>query len=205
MHKEFRPSLAQRLGIGERTVVAVALLGAVAAVTQWLLWLQADPPVVDTFVGPPRSDYELGPFTMQSYNEDGSFAFSVKAPRLVREPFTKDYDIDAPVVDIRDHDGNHWNSVSHTGWISKDGKVIRLKGDVVADRLKSATVGPATITTQSLEADVDSNRMNSDDRVTVLQPGSILAGTGLDADLKAGTFVFRSDVKGHYEPSVKSP
>lgn len=202
MHKEYRPSLAQRLGLGERSLLAVALLALSAAVLQWLLWLQTEGPVVDTFVGPPRSDYELGPFTMQSYNAEGHFAFEVKSPRLVREPVSKAYDIDAPDIRMVDKDGNPWVATSHDGWISKDGRVIRLTGNVVADRLKSEKVAPVNIRTESIKADTDQNVMNSDERVTVTQPGSILSGTGLDADLDKGVFVLRSAVKGRYQPSV---
>ena len=40
-----------------RVLAYVLLLGAVALVTQWLLWLERPGDLGDTFVGPPRSDY----------------------------------------------------------------------------------------------------------------------------------------------------
>lgn len=71
-----------------------------------------------------------------------------------------------------------------------------------AERPAVAGLDPLAIDGASLNALVETDQVSSDDAVTLRSPGSILRGTGLDADLRTGRFVLRSQVTGRYDPKL---
>ena len=73
-----------------------------------------------------------------------------------------------------------------------------------ADRLASKTAGAVAITSEALTALLDTNHITSDTAVTVKQAGSILRGTGLDADLGNDRFLLKQKVTARYEPTPSS-
>lgn len=196
------PSLRERLSRLERTLAGAAALATFAALTQWILWLQREPPSADNFVGPPRSDYALSDFSLAAYRADGSFAFEVVAPRMTRHPWLGTFDVEKPRFRFVDGGGRAWNAHAAEGWVSKDAKEVRLVRDVHAERPATPDLDPLTIDGASLHALVEADRVSSDDAVTLRSPGSILRGTGLDADLRTGRFVLRSQVTGRYDPKL---
>ena len=188
-----------RLAGVERTLALAIVLALFAAITQWLHWLQRDHVGVDTFVGPPRSDYVLSDFTMTALDARGQMSFVVDAPRLARHPYLETFAIDSPSMRIIDGNGNEWQASAQDGWVRADAKELRLSRNVAADRMPTASSKPIALRTQQLTALLDSNRMTTELPVTITQPGSILRGVGLNADLKRNQFTLLSDVTVHYE------
>ena len=129
----------------------------------------------------------------------GQMSFVVDAPRLARHPYLETFAIDSPSMRIIDGSGNEWQASAQDGWVRADAKELRLSRDVTADRMPTASSKPIALRTQQLTALLDSNRMTTELPVTITQPGSILRGVGLDADLKRNQFTLLSDVTVHYE------
>ena len=194
--------LRERLSRIERTLAGAAALAVFAALTQWILWLQSEPETTDSFIGPPRSDYTLSAFSLAAYLTDGSFAFEVEAPRMTRHPWLGTFAVEQPRFRFVDGGGHAWNARAGEGWVSKDAKEVRLMRDVHAERPAVAGLDPLAIDGASLNALVETDQVSSDDAVTLRSPGSILRGTGLDADLRTGRFVLRSQVTGRYDPKL---
>jgi lipopolysaccharide export system protein LptC len=196
-----KPGLRESVLRGERTLAIAAALAIMAALLQWILWLQRDPDLGDAFVGPPRSDYTLSDFTLTAMKKDGSLGFRIDAPRMAKHPFLGTFAIDTPKIRLRDGRGNEWLAHSATGWVSDDARTVRLEGDVVADRPRTDKVDPMTLNTERLVAKIEDNRLQSDLAVTLRTPGSILRGVGLDAELKVdrvrllSQFTARHDAK----------
>ena len=195
--------LRERVLRGERTLAIAAALAIMAAMLQWILWLQRDPDVDDIFVGPPRSDYTLRDFTLTAMKADGSLGFRIDSPRMAKHPYLGTFAIDTPKIRLRDGRGNEWLAHSATGWVSDDAKTVRLEGDVVADRPRTEAADPMTLETQRLTANVEENRLQSDVAVTLRTPGSILRGVGLDAELKADRVRLLSQVTARHEPKAR--
>ena len=196
--------LRERLARMERTLLAILLLGLVAAATQWLVWLNGRSGEADSFVGPPRSDYVLSDFELDVLNDEGLLAFTVTAPRLAKHPQLDTLAIDAPRFRMFDGKRNEWRAHALSGWVRDDAKELRLTGDVEADRLASKTATAVAIASEQLTALLEENRITSDTAVTIKQVGSILRGTGLDADLDTDRFLLKQKVSARYEPRPKS-
>ncbi|HET7844559.1 MAG TPA: LPS export ABC transporter periplasmic protein LptC [Xanthomonadales bacterium] len=195
--------LRERMARMERTLLAIAVLAFVAAATQWLVWLNERSGEVDTFVGPPRSDYVLSDFELDVLNDQGRLAFTVTAPRLAKHPQLDTLAIDAPRFRLFDGKRNEWLASSRTGWVRADAKELRLTGDVKADRTATRTVGAVAIASEQLTALLEENRITSDTAVTIEQAGSILRGTGLEADLNTDRFLLKQKVSARYESVPK--
>jgi lipopolysaccharide export system protein LptC len=189
-----------------RVLAYVLLLGAVALVTQWLLWLERPGDRGDTFVGPPRSDYVALDYVLVARDKEGAFAFSATGPRAVRHPFLGSFDLETPHLRFHDGEGNDWDGDSKTGWVSKDGAVVKLAGAVElrrAARTEPRTT-PLTIKSEHLTTYTDRREVESDDPVTIAEPGSILRGTGMRAQLKQQHLELKSSVSLRHDPKTRA-
>ena len=189
--------------LAERSLAAALVLAVFAALTQWILWLNREDYEGDRYVGPPRSDYTLERFSLASFDERGRFAFAVEAPRLARHSFLGSLEIDAPAFRIRDGNGDDWRAKADKGRVSGDGKSLQLASGVELDRPRTAAKPPVSIRSEELTAHVDTSLVTSDAAVTIVQPGSILSGTGLSADLKQKRFALKQRVTARFEPKPK--
>ncbi len=182
-----------------RSLEWAAALAVVAATTAWLVWLQGRGGDAFDFVGPPRSDYVLSDFSLRAMGDDGRLAFTVESPRLARHPFLGTFEIDQPRFVILDGADDAWDASARRAWVRADGKELRLSESVAADRRPDADSPPVSLRTERLTALLAEDRMASDAPVTLAQPGLILRGVGLDADLKRKRFSLLADVNARYE------
>jgi lipopolysaccharide export system protein LptC len=210
-----RGELREDLLRSERSLRMAVALAVVAAITQWLVWLRREPPPEPNFAGPPRSDYTLSDFRMSAMDAQGRLAFTVTAPRLARHPQLETFVIDTPVFDLRDRpadvegkaasddQADRWLVHATSAWVRADGRELRLEGAVDAQRQAREGVLPARIQSDYLVALLDERRLLSDRAVTLSQPGSILRGVGMLADLEQHQFTLQHEVNGRYDPSAQ--
>jgi lipopolysaccharide export system protein LptC len=183
-----------------RSATIAAALALLAVATQVLLWLTREPPPPDRFIGPPRSDYELEQFTLVALDEAGKRAFTVISPRLARHPHLGTLTIDTPEFAIADPAGD-WSASARSGWVSADGKELRLTGAVKADRPANANGAAVALRTEALTARTDTRTLSSERAVTLTQSGSILRGTGFEAALATDRFAFASEFRARHVPA----
>lgn len=173
-------------------------LAAVAAAIGWSLWrpgTNGDAPVAGG-----RSDYVLQDFELVSLDREGREAFTLRAPRLQRDPAVRTLDIATPLFLIPARPGSNsspWEVRSKTGWVSAEGDEIRLRGDVRATSTDDAG-RPVRMDTQKLNVFPDTKRATSDVAVSLRQPGFILDGQALEAQLDTKR-VHLKDIKARYE------
>lgn len=185
--------------MNNRLLLGLGLLLA-AIVIGGALWRQhgAGAPSVE----PGRSDYTLYDFELVSLDREGRESFTLRAPKLTRDPTERTLSIATPVFLIPPREGassDPWNVRSKTGWVSAKGDEIRLRGDVVATSTGQSGQ-PVRMDTQQLNVYPDAKRATSAVAVSVKQPGLILNGYGMDAKLDARQVSLRN-VKGRYEKS----
>lgn len=178
----------------------ILVLVAGAAVSGWSLWSQRTPASAAPAPGG-LPDYVLNEFELVVLDEQGRESFALKAPELSRDPGVRTMDIRTPVFTIPDGDAQDrtvgaWVVRSRTGWISADGDELRLRGDVRAD--SRGADGPVALRTQELNVFPETDRATSAVEVTVTEPGFILAGHSLEADLASGNIRLQ-DPKARYE------
>lgn len=186
-----------------RGIVTVMLLVGVL-LSGWALWSQRDRGAGEVHAAK-RPDYVLNDFQIVVLDDEGKESFTVRAPRLERDPEVKTTDIVTPEFEIPPRPGSTstpWLVRAKTGWIDAEGKELRLRGQVQADSTNPRGK-PVQVRTDELNVFPDDNRATSAALVTVTEPGFILNGRGLEADLDAKRIILTSDVKARYERSAR--
>src|SRR5690606_6391241 len=167
-----------------RAIVIVLLLAG-AALSGWSMWTNRGEIAAPTEVSDARSDYVLNDFELVALDDRGQESFTLRAPRLTRDPGTESMEIATPLFLIPpqgDGSGDAWEVRARTGWISGGGDELRLRGAVKATSAgrNSALV---TIATEQLNVFPADDLVTSTVAVTINQPGSILRGNGLEVNL----------------------
>lgn len=182
-----------------RSLVMLVLLAG-ALLSGWSLWNQrkADAPV--TRAGG-RPDYVLNDFEIVALDAQGRESFTLRAPRLTRDPSTRAMDVSTPAFTIPPKAGTAstpWNVRSAAAWVSPKGDEIRLRGRVRADTT-DAEGDPVNVATEQLNVYPETDRATSSELVTMTQPGFTISGRGVDARLAAKRVNLLSEVKARYE------
>ncbi|QWF18339.1 LPS export ABC transporter periplasmic protein LptC [Lysobacter capsici] len=184
-----------------RGMLTLILLAA-AALSGWALWSQREKPVS----GPAsaRPDYVLNDFEVVVLDKLGKESFTLRAPKLTRDPNVKTMDITTPVFLIPAKpgaNGGPWEVKSQRGWVSAEADEVRLRGQVHADST-NAEGKPINITSEELNVFPDANKATSAVPVKMIQPGIIMNGSGLQADLETKNVII-PNVKVRYEAKAR--
>ncbi|MCF7222471.1 LPS export ABC transporter periplasmic protein LptC [Marilutibacter chinensis] len=178
-------------------VTLVLLAGALAS--GWALWNQRSRELAPA-TGTETPDYILNDFELIALDDRGQESFTLSAPRLARDPNARTLDIETPLFLIPpagDSGGSAWEVRSTTAWVSEGGDEIRLRGKVQADS-KDAAGRPVTMRTEQLNVFPEDRRATSPVKVTLTQPGLIMNGRGLEADLERNRITLK-DTRSRYE------
>lgn len=177
-----------------------AALAIIALGSGWALWRQH--PAATAPVEGGRADYVLEDFVLVSLDAQGQEAFTLRAPRLARDPAVRTLDIETPLFVFPAKPGSTsapWEVRSKTGWVSAKGDEIRLRGDVKATSTDDRGQ-PLSLDSQQLNVFPNTKRATSSVAVRLRQPGLILDGHDLDAMLDTKR-VFLKDIKARYDHS----
>lgn len=183
-----------------RYILPVIVLAAIAAATQILLWLVRPSESPPAFVGPPRSNYTLSDFTLDALDEQGRLSFTVTAPTLARRNDDGSLWIDTPQFVLAGSDGADWEGRSDAAWVTKDGAQMLLSGTVEMHRDAFGNMRAARIETRDATAWPKDKKIETAAPATIIQPGSILRGTGMKADLNTHRLELLADVHATFAP-----
>ena len=187
---------------GWRTLLTLVLLAG-AVVSGWsILTHRAPEPVRGPASG--RSDYQLYDFQVVVLDEQGTEAFTLRAPHMARQPADESMDLAQPLFLFPAGDGAEgdarWEMRSRTAWVSPEGTEVRLVGDVRAEG--PGDDGTTTVlTTERLDVFPQDDRASTDLPVRIERASSILRGRGLQVDLATKHYVLLSDVETRYVPN----
>jgi lipopolysaccharide export system protein LptC len=197
--------------IDRRLVLIIAMLAVFALATQAVVWFLAPREEESAFVGPPRSDYTLTDFTLDSLDEQGQHAFSMTAPRMARRQDDGSIYITTPDYDIVDNSGNVWKGTSESAWVNKDGTIMKLLGRVDMHRIETEKVTPVQILTRDLTVLSDPKVKNSEqprerrletaELTTVIDPTTVAHGVGMKANMTLKIVEFLSEFHSTTQPS----
>lgn len=175
------------------------LLLAGAILTGWSVWRQ-NAQRMATVASGGRSDYVLRDFELVALDATGKESFTLRAPVLQRNPGDRTLSLATPLFLVPDAEGRYWQVRARTGWVNAAGSEVRLRGAVRATSPPQAA-RPVTMNTEQLNLYPDTNRTTSRAIVTITQPGSILRGRGLEANLATKRYALQSEVRSRYVPS----
>lgn len=182
-----------------RGTLTLVLLVAVLA-SGWSVWNHSrgtDPATVAS-----RSDYVLRDFELISLDTEGKESFTLRGPRLQRDPGAKSMSLETPLFLVPDRDGAYWEVRAQRGHVPEDGTELRLRGKVVATSPDGQA--PATsINTEQLNLFPRADRATSAVAVTVTRPGLTMRGRGLEADFTRQQVSLLADVHSRYDPASR--
>ena len=174
--------------------LVVFVLVLVVSGTELLLWVTRAPTNSQTFAGPPRSDYTLTHFTMDALDTTGKRTFQVSGPQLARRGDDGSIFVTTPDYLIIDGNDHPWHGKSDTAWVNKDGSLMKLQGNVEMHRDATAETQSIDVTTRDLTTWPKTKKMETAADATIVQPGSILRGTGMRGDLNSKVLELLADV-----------
>lgn len=193
-----RTSLAG-VGMSWRSGLTIVLLLA-AIVSGWSVWTHSGGGA-DAGAST-RSDYVLHDFEIVSLDAQGKESFTLRGPRLQRDPGAKSMTLETPQFLVPDRNGAYWDVRAQRGLVPDDGKELRLRGHVVADSPAQAPP-PTRIETDELNLFPRENRATSAAIVTLTRPGLTMRGHGLRAEFDRQQVSLLSDVRARYVPSSR--
>lgn len=183
-----------------RLWLVAALLAVLGVALNIAYWLTRERTNAQTFAGPPRSDYTLTDFTLNALDADGKLAFQTTGPRLARRGEDGSIFVTTPDYLLYDGGGHAWKGISESAWVDRQGTVMKLLGHVEMHRQAAKGVKPVDVVTRDLTTWPKDKKMETAEPATIVQPGSILRGTGMRGDLDAKELELLSDVHATIEP-----
>jgi lipopolysaccharide export system protein LptC len=178
-----------------RLVFAILGMAALALVTQVMVWFLVARDEGPGFVGPPRSDYTLTNFTVDSLDQYGQHSFTIVAPWMVRKEEDASMYVTTPKYEILDGNGNVWRGTSDSAWVNKDGTIMKLEGAVDMHRIPVPKVTPIHVQTSDLTVTTppkvkgDPNPKSNEKKLdtaaltTITDPSHVVHGVGMKSDL----------------------
>ncbi len=176
-----------------RWLITLACLSLVL-VFLFRVWLPSDrtlrsiPELPDT-----RFDYTLSDFQSEFYNSQGRVEWMIQAPALTHESSSKTAIIQTPTV-IIEPDGERLDARADQGTIVRNEDEIILTGNVIV-RQKIAE-GERIITSDRLHHDRRERTIVAEQNVNVTEPGASLRTQRLHIDLDSETLEFSDHVQG---------
>ena len=182
-----------RTGLNTLLLVSALVLSGVAV---WQWQLRQVPPQE----APQRSDYILRDYELTTLDSTGKESFTVIGPYLQRDVGGRSLSLVQPRFSFPDSEAGRWQARSDSAWVSPGADEVHLLDQVRMVGPPSPAGLSTRFETERLTVLPDAEQALTDERVTVTQGDSILAGTGLRADMKAKRFQLLNDVKGRYAP-----
>jgi lipopolysaccharide export system protein LptC len=186
-----------------RLWLIAALLALAGIALNIVFWITRQRTNVETFEGPPRSDYTLGNFTLNALDGAGKLSFQTAGPFLARRGEDGSIFVTTPDYVIYDGGGHQWKGKSDSAWINREGTIMKLQGHVEMHRQPDKGAQPVDVVTSDLTTWPKDKKMETAAPATIVQPGSILRGVGMRGDLNTKELELLSDVHATIEPKDK--
>jgi lipopolysaccharide export system protein LptC len=184
--------------------VLLALLLAVAALTWWLAYQgPADAPGIEDAGHRVRAAEVIARGTWLTTMGPGGLPV-----RTLRAAEAKFFDhelgteLQQPHFTIYRGEDPPWEVRAQRGWISGDGEIIRLEGEVVVERPEGGGKTAMRLLTERLNLRPDENFAATKLPVTLLSDNARVEAVGMEAWLgEPSRFKLLSKARGHYEPN----
>lgn len=160
----------------------VVLMALLAGLTFWLD--RATQPQDDSRSGKHRHDpdFIVDNFQVRRFAADGTLQHTLVAKKMLHYADDESTEVAAPRLTY--HRTPLLNITSNTAWLDKDGKHVRLNGDVHIVRDAVGGKPPTAMDTSVLHAVPDDEFAHTDAPVKITQGLTVLNGTGMESNNK---------------------
>ncbi len=184
----------------DRTNLALTILLIVMTLGSWLLAQREALEELRISATGHTPDYYLEDFGVTNMNAQGQPDKYLTAERMVHYPDDDSTELTHPKMVIYDGDRPPWKVISESGWISGDGELLLLHGEVTIDRLAAPEVRPLHLVTRDLRIRMQENYAETDQHVDARSLQDHVVSDGLQAWFnKPIRLKFLSNVRGRHE------
>ncbi len=183
-----------------RPVFALLLLAA-ALFSWWMVETGPTTPTAAKPSGPREIDYHITGLNVLRMTEAGKPAHRLLASKVWH--FTDDdtTELADPKLTVFQDNAPPWQIDSETAWLSADGSLLLLSGEVIIDRDGDAQNAPVHLVTSEVRVQPEQDYAETDEHVRVDSDGDWVESVGLQAWLRSPSKLkFLSQVKGYYVP-----
>lgn len=181
-------------------LVLALILVAVGGLSWWLA--SAPPAEEDARLGEQRPiDYYLRGLQATTMDPQGQPARTLQAAEI--KHFTDDDTTELTRPQLTVHQGEQppWEIEAEHGWVSADGELILLSGQVDISRAAAPGIKPLQLQTRNLRVQPRQDYAETDEKVRVRSNSDRLDATGMQAWFRQPSRIkFLADVKGLYAP-----
>lgn len=132
--------------------------------------------------------------------EDGMLRYRLQAKSIVQNPDSLDVALQDIALETREREATRWNVSAPRGQLSSDSRRIELDGGVLLEGGNARDSDRLRLSTPSLQYDLATARVRTRAAVDITLQGHVLAGTGLDANLRTRQVRLNADVRGRFVP-----
>ncbi len=186
-------------GIPPRALVLGTLLLALAGGSWWLQQGVRDD--VERQPHPPHTpDYWIDGLSARTMDEEGRPRRLLTAESMRHFPDDQSTELTRPVLMLLEADRPPWRIRSELGWVSSDGELVLLQGEVHIQREAAEGVRPLHLVTRDLRVQPKDEYAETEQFVRTDSGPNWLESTGLQAWLREPVRIkLLADVRGHYE------
>lgn len=127
----------------------------------------------------------------------GQLRYRVTADSMTHYPNVDQLELQRPLIDLKQYNGNTWRISAETGETADSGDLIRLLGKV--DIRRSGVSGPLQVRTRDLLVKPEQAYATTDSAATITAPGLRVDTVGLEADLDDNTLELHNRVRGRID------
>ena len=185
-----------------RLRLVLVLLTLVVAIISWRA-VQQEKPVSRSFTqgGARAIDYYVTGLDVTRMTAAGRPAHRLLAANLRHYSDDDTTELEQPHLTVFQDDAPPWEVDSETAWMSADGSLVLLAGEVLIEREGGAANRPMRILTRNLRVQPSEDYAETDEKVRVESEPDWLDAVGMQAWLRPPSRLkFLSQVKGFYVP-----
>lgn len=131
---------------------------------------------------------------------DGSLRYRLQAKHIEQDPNTLEVALEDIALETREREATRWSVAAPQGRLSSDSRRIELTGGVRLEGGSNRDSDRLRLGTPTLQYDLETARIRAAGDVNITLQGHVLAGTGLDANLRTRQVRLNANVRGRFQP-----
>jgi len=174
---------------------------AILAILSWLLIASLESKEERIYSSSKHTpDYFLEEFNTIEMNKEGNPLKRIRAEKMTHYPDDDSTEIIKPNMVIYSQIRPPWKIKADTGWLSGDGRLLYLKGDVSIDRDAAVNFKPVHIVTSNLRIEPKENYAETDEKIHIKSLKNWVTSVGMQAWFaNPMRLKLLSKVRGKYE------
>ena len=180
-------------------MVVVLIAMVVTGLTWWLA--EPTPAPEKSSVGPRHTpDFAVERFSDTSMDREGNPKQTLKAIEMAHYPDDDSTELTEPRLTIHEGDLPPWQIAAEKGWVSGDGELVLLQGEVTVLRDRGVGVRPVELITTNMRIQRSENFAETDDPVQIRSENSWIDATGMRVWFGDSVRIkLLNEVRGQYE------